>query len=104
MNRAIFYHRPTMVSHWIYRYPMTCQSDPGLRILSGKIYPEWLQSALAKLDAYARQTVLPEAEPQTAHMFIINPFTGKDVSLRELFSTHPSTEARIERLEALKHA
>jgi len=45
---------------------------------------------------------MPEADPQTAHMFIINPFTGRDVSLKQLFSTHPSTEARIERLEALK--
>ncbi len=43
-----------------------------------------------------------EAEPQTAHMFIINPFTGKDFSMKELFSTHPSTEQRIERLEMLK--
>jgi heat shock protein HtpX len=77
-------------------------ADEGAARMTG--HPEWLQSALAKLDAYARQTVLPEAEPQTAHMFIINPFTGKDVSLRELFSTHPSTQARIERLEALKHA
>ena len=75
-------------------------ADEGAAKLTG--HPEWLQSALAKLDNYARGTILPEADPQTAHMFIINPFTGKDVSLKQLFSTHPSTEARIERLEALK--
>ncbi len=66
-------------------------------------HPEWLQSALAKLDSYARGTVLPEADPQTAHMFIINPFSGKNISLSQLFATHPSTEERIERLEALKY-
>jgi heat shock protein HtpX len=75
-------------------------ADEGAARLTG--HPEWLQSALYKLDSYARQMVLPEAEPQSAHMFIINPFSGKDISLKELFSTHPSTEARIERLEALK--
>jgi len=75
-------------------------ADEGAARLTG--HPEWLQSALMKLDSYARATVLPEAEPQSAHMFIINPFSGKDISLKELFSTHPSTEARIERLEALK--
>ena len=76
-------------------------ADEGAARMTG--HPEWLQSALQKLDNYARQMSMPEADPQTAHMFIINPFTGKDFSMRELFSTHPSTEARIERLEALKH-
>jgi len=76
-------------------------ADEGAAKMTG--HPEWLQSALAKLDNYARSTVLPEADPQTAHMFIINPFSGKDMSLSQLFATHPSTEARIERLEALKH-
>jgi heat shock protein HtpX len=75
-------------------------ADEGSARMTG--HPEWLQSALSKLDHYARGTLIPEAEPQTAHMFIINPFTGKDVSMRQLFSTHPSTEQRIERLEALK--
>ena len=77
-------------------------ADEGAAKMTG--HPEWLQSALAKLDNYARGTVLPEADPQTAHMFIINPFTGKDMSLSQLFATHPSTQARIERLEALKHS
>jgi len=76
-------------------------ADEGSARMTG--HPEWLQSALLKLDNYARGTVLNEAEPQTAHMFIINPFTGKDVSMSDLFRTHPSTEERIERLEALKH-
>ncbi len=75
-------------------------ADEGAAKLTG--HPEWLQTALAKLDNYARGTILPEADTQTAHMFIINPFTGRDVSLKQLFSTHPSTEARIQRLEELK--
>ncbi len=75
-------------------------ADEGAALMTG--HPQWLQSALKKLDNYARRTVLPEADPQTAHMFIINPFTGKDISMKELFSTHPSTEDRIARLEALK--
>ena len=75
-------------------------ADEGSARMTG--HPEWLQSALAKLDSYAKGITMPEADPQTAHMFIINPFSGKDISFKELFSTHPSTEARIERLEALK--
>ena len=75
-------------------------ADEGAAKMTG--HPEWLQSGLQKLDNYARNITMPEADPQTAHMFIINPFTGHDVSLKQLFSTHPSTEARIERLEALK--
>ena len=76
-------------------------ADEGAARLTG--HPEWLQSALAKLDNYSRgHHILREATPESAHMFIINPFSGKDVSFKSLFSTHPSTQARIERLEALK--
>ncbi len=75
-------------------------ADEGAARMTG--HPEWLQTALAKLDNYARGTILQDADPQTAHMFIINPFTGRDVSMKQLFSTHPSTAARIERLEELR--
>jgi heat shock protein HtpX len=75
-------------------------ADEGAARLTG--HPEWLQRGLAKLDNYARQGVIHDADPQTAHMFIVNPFAGVHNSLRTLFSTHPSTEERIERLEALK--
>lgn len=65
-------------------------------------HPEWLQSALAKLSGYNAQGMVHEATPQSAHMFIINPFLGKNISFASLFSTHPSTEDRIARLEELK--
>ncbi len=75
-------------------------ADEGAARLTG--HPEWLQSALSKLDMYARSGDLHNATPQTAHMFIINPFSGHNISFKSLFSTHPSTANRIERLEILK--
>jgi len=74
-------------------------ADEGAAKMTG--HPEWLASALMKLDNYARGIAMPEANQQTAHMFIINPFTGRDLSMQQLFSTHPSTEQRIERLNSL---
>lgn len=62
-----------------------------------------LQSALAKLDRYAKGGHgIRNATEQTAHMFIINPFSGIKSSLGNLFRTHPTTEDRIARLEELK--
>ena len=40
-----------------------------------------------------------EANPATAHMFIINPLSGG--GLAGLFASHPSTEERIARLNAM---
>jgi len=65
-------------------------------------HPEWLQSALAKLSNYNQRSQVEAATQATAHMFIINPFAGKHISFASLFSTHPSTEDRIARLEELK--
>ena len=64
-------------------------------------HPEWLMSALTKLEDYAKQYRMQNATSQTAHMFIINPFSGMK-SLSSLFSTHPSTKDRLARLEELK--
>ncbi len=76
-------------------------ADEGAARLTG--HPEWLQSALIKLENFSRgHQVIHNATPETAHMFIINPFTGKDMSFKSLFSTHPKTEDRIARLEQLK--
>jgi heat shock protein HtpX len=57
--------------------------------------PFGLADALRKLDAAARRIPL-EANPATAHMFIVKPFTGEGIL--SLFSTHPPTEARIRAL------
>jgi heat shock protein HtpX len=58
--------------------------------------PYALASALAKIEAYSRRTPLV-ASPSTAHLFIIAPFLG-GMSFGNLFSTHPPTAKRIERL------
>ena len=58
--------------------------------------PYALASALAKIDAYDQQRPLV-ASPSTAHLFIIQPFLG-GTSFGNLFSTHPPTAKRIERL------
>jgi heat shock protein HtpX len=73
------------------------QADASGARLAGK--PEALASALSKLEAGAR--VLPmDANPATAHLFIVNPLTGQ--SLARLFSTHPPLEERIARLRAMR--
>ena len=57
--------------------------------------PEGLARALEKLGAYSKRLPM-NANPSTAHMFIVNPLSGK--SLMSLFSTHPPLEERIARL------
>jgi heat shock protein HtpX len=63
--------------------------------------PLWLASALAKLHQGSRRidNVAAERNPATAHMFIVNPLHMRSVD--GLFSTHPSTENRIRRLQAM---
>jgi heat shock protein HtpX len=61
--------------------------------------PYGLMSALTKLESWSRRLPM-DATPATAHMFIIKPFSGQ--SLMRLFSTHPSTEERIARLQAIR--
>ncbi|MGH6815292.1 MAG: zinc metalloprotease HtpX [Hyphomicrobiaceae bacterium] len=63
--------------------------------------PLWLASALEKIQHHAHRIVNPSAEraPGSAHLFIINPLTGR--GLDNLFSTHPNTENRIAELREL---
>jgi heat shock protein HtpX len=64
--------------------------------------PLGLARALEKLSLAAKKIPLeasPATSQATAHMFIVNPLTGK--SLMSLFSTHPPTEERIKRLRAM---
>ena len=65
----------------------------GAKIM-GNPYP--LAKALEKLDAYSKMVPMRIGNPATAHMFIVNPFSGR--SLVNLFSTHPPIEDRIKRL------
>ena len=61
--------------------------------------PNYLADALQKIDYYATHAApMPEAQPATAHMYIINPFEGTGKAITKLFSTHPDTADRIERL------
>jgi heat shock protein HtpX len=57
--------------------------------------PYGLADALRKIDAVSKRVPL-DANPATAHMFIIKPFSG--AGLMSLFSTHPPTEERIRAL------
>jgi len=68
-------------------------ADRGGAAIAGT--PYGLASALKKIDYTARRIPL-DANPATAHMFIIKPFTAS--GLMSLFSTHPPTEARINAL------
>ena len=62
--------------------------------------PMWLASALSRIDTAAQRidNYPADANPATAHMFIINPLHG---GISGLFATHPSTGERIARLRAM---
>src|SRR5882762_2537247 len=68
-------------------------ADAGGASIAGS--PNGLVSALRKIEAASRQVPL-DANPATAHMFIIKPFSVQGLS--GLFSTHPPTEQRIQAL------
>lgn len=74
-------------------------ADAGGAAISGK--PMGLAGALEKLQR-ASQAIPMDANPSTAHMFIVNPLTGR--SLMALFSTHPPIEERIARLRSMRPA
>ena len=62
--------------------------------------PLSLASALEKLDyASSRMRPLAGATTSTAHMCIVNPLKGANVTFSSLFSTHPSTQDRVARLK-----
>jgi heat shock protein HtpX len=68
-------------------------ADAGGAQMTGN--PYGLADALRKIDAVAHRVPL-EANPATAHLFIVKPFTGQ--FLTSLFSSHPPTEDRIRAL------
>jgi heat shock protein HtpX len=65
--------------------------------------PMWLASALGQIERAAERTpnYPADANPATAHMFIVNPLHG---GISGLFATHPPTEERIARLRAMAGA
>jgi heat shock protein HtpX len=65
-------------------------ADAGGAAIAGN--PYGLADALRKIDAISQRVPL-DANPATAHMFIVKPFSGG--GMMSLFSSHPSTEARI---------
>jgi heat shock protein HtpX len=68
-------------------------ADAGGAAIAG--HPQGLVSALKKIEAASRMVPL-DANPATAHMFIVKPFSAQ--GLLGLFSTHPPTEERIRAL------
>lgn len=75
-------------------------ADEGSAGLTGD--PLYLASALKKLEAGIRRVPMLEANPTTAHLFIVNPLTASGIT--KLFTTHPPVEERIERLERMARA
>jgi heat shock protein HtpX len=69
--------------------------ETGARIIG---HGMTLASALQKLHQASKRMPLP-ANPATAHLFIVKPFSGS--AFMELFSTHPPLEKRIERLKQI---
>jgi heat shock protein HtpX len=61
---------------------------------------EPLAQALQKLEVYAARVPMDIA-PAQAQAYIVNPLTGRQVSFANLFRTHPTTEARVERLRSM---
>jgi heat shock protein HtpX len=74
-------------------------ADAGGAALTGD--PLALASALSKLEQGARRIPNNDAEanPATAHLFIVNPLSGRGAD--NLFSTHPSTANRVKRLQEM---
>jgi len=72
-------------------------ADEGGAKLCGN--PLYLANALRKLAEGVRNSPMRSANPATSHLFIVNPFSGKNII--NLFSTHPPIEERIRRLEKM---
>lgn len=73
------------------------EADAGAARITKK--PEALASALMKL-AWVGEKRPMNANPATAHMFIVNPLSGG--TIMSLFSTHPPIEKRVEKLMKMK--
>lgn len=65
--------------------------------------PLSLANALLKLERSAERFQMANANPATAHMYIVNPLRGAGAMMAKLFSTHPATEERVARLQAMAY-
>lgn len=63
--------------------------------------PMGLARALQRLESAAQRKPMRGGSETTSHLFIVNPFSGGMRGLKSLFSTHPSTEERVARLNEL---
>jgi heat shock protein HtpX len=81
-----------LIQMWISR-TREYEADAGGAAMAGS--PHGLASALQKLENYSKRIPM-QASPSSAHMLIMHPFSGS--ALLNLFSTHPPTQKRIERL------
>lgn len=86
-----------VVQMWISR-TREYQADATGAAIAGT--PLGLAGALEKLEAGAQRVPIPNANPSSAHMFIVNPLSGK--SLMSMFSTHPPIAERVSRLRAMR--
>jgi heat shock protein HtpX len=88
-----------IIQMWISRTREYAADAAGAKI-SGK--PLALANALLKLESGV-QVAPMQAEPATAHMFIVNPFSGGRAAgfVANLFSTHPPIPERVARLQAM---
>lgn len=73
------------------------EADKGGAQIAGS--PSGLATALLKLEKGSQLVPMTDAKPATAHMFIVNPLTGR--GLMKLFSTHPPIEERVARLNEM---
>ncbi|MFP4055714.1 MAG: zinc metalloprotease HtpX [Candidatus Brocadiia bacterium] len=84
-----------LIQMWISR-TREFAADEGGATISGN--PLALASALRRMEATVSRRPMA-ANPSTAHLFIVNPFSGQRAA--NLFSTHPTVDDRVARLEAL---
>lgn len=86
-----------LVQMWVSR-TREYEADAGGAKIAGS--PFGLANALEKLALGAQARPMNNASPSSAHLFIVNPLSGR--SLMNLFSTHPPLEERVARLRAMR--
>ena len=90
----------TIIRLWVSR-TREYEADKKAAYLTQR--PQDLASALLKLDRYAKNYGMQKATSETAHIFIVSPFSANRADFSSLFSTHPTTEDRIAKLNMLSY-